>query len=247
MSSAKTWRAALGVLLPLGARFAPPDDLPSSRAAVPESRSKDGSSWPKPGACGGRSFHGLSAPIRTRSAPPGTGRNDAPITRPCATSLPGRGQPDAPHHQRQQGEHHPEEKEVDAERRVVSEKKRQHAQQITLRAMPKIESIDAARQTAHWLYEGVETPHRSCGIALAETFGLPTEPYQAFRKGGITGEGPCGAIQAGMVILGQILGDPDPTGAVTPGATGGGRGLPGAMEGGALRRRPPAPTSSATT
>ena len=76
--------------------------------------------------------------------------------------------------------------------------------------------IEAARETAHWLYEGVETPHRSCGIALAETFELPTEPYQAFRKGGITGEGPCGAIQAGMVILGQILGDPDPTGAVTP-------------------------------
>ncbi len=59
------------------------------------------------------------------------------------------------------------------------------------------------------------TPHRSCGIALAETFGLPTAPYQAFRRGGITGEGPCGAICAGAVILGQIFGDPDPTGPVT--------------------------------
>jgi hypothetical protein len=76
--------------------------------------------------------------------------------------------------------------------------------------------IEQARRTAFVLYEGEQTPHRSCGIALAETFGLPTAPYQAFRKGGITGEGPCGAIQAGMVILGQLLGDPDPTGAVTP-------------------------------
>lgn len=76
--------------------------------------------------------------------------------------------------------------------------------------------IEAARRRAHTLYEGVETPHRSCGIALAETFCLDTEPYQAFRRGGITGEGPCGSIQAGLIILGQLLGDPDPTGAVTP-------------------------------
>ncbi|MDH3592068.1 MAG: C-GCAxxG-C-C family protein [Planctomycetota bacterium] len=76
--------------------------------------------------------------------------------------------------------------------------------------------IEAARKKAFTLYEGVQTPHRSCGIALAETFGLPTAPYQAFRKGGITGLGPCGAIQAGLVILGELLGDPDPTGAVTP-------------------------------
>lgn len=76
--------------------------------------------------------------------------------------------------------------------------------------------IEAARKKAFVLYEGVKTPHRSCGIALAETFGLATEPYQAFRKGGITGSGPCGSIQAGLAILGQLLGDPDPTGAVTP-------------------------------
>ena len=76
--------------------------------------------------------------------------------------------------------------------------------------------ITEARRTAHILYEGVATPHRSCGIALAETFGLPTRPYQSFRRGGITGEGPCGAIQAGLVILGELLGDPDPTGARTP-------------------------------
>ena len=76
--------------------------------------------------------------------------------------------------------------------------------------------VEEARRTAFVLYEGVETPHRSCGIALAETFGLETAAYQAFRKGGITGEGPCGAIQAGMTVLGQLLGDPDPTGGITP-------------------------------
>jgi len=76
--------------------------------------------------------------------------------------------------------------------------------------------VEAARRTAHVLYEGRITPHRSCGVALAETFGLRTPPYQAFRKGGVTGEGPCGAIQAGAAILGELLGDPDPCGPVTP-------------------------------
>lgn len=76
--------------------------------------------------------------------------------------------------------------------------------------------IAAAREKAFVLYEGVRTPHRSCGIALAETFGLPTRPYQALRRGGITGKGACGAIRAGEHVLGELLGDPDPTGAVTP-------------------------------
>lgn len=76
--------------------------------------------------------------------------------------------------------------------------------------------IAAAREKAYVLYEGVRTPHRSCGIALAETFGLPTRPYQALRRGGITGQGACGAIRAGEHVLGELLGDPDPTGAVTP-------------------------------
>lgn len=76
--------------------------------------------------------------------------------------------------------------------------------------------VAAARDKAFVLYEGVRTPHRSCGIALAETFGLPTRPYQALRKGGITGKGACGAIRAGEHVLGELLGDPDPTGAVTP-------------------------------
>ncbi len=76
--------------------------------------------------------------------------------------------------------------------------------------------ITAARDLTFTLYEGVRTPHRSCGIALAETFGRATAPYQVLRRGGITGTGPCGALRAGEHILGELLGDPDPTGAVTP-------------------------------
>src|SRR5258706_7630061 len=76
--------------------------------------------------------------------------------------------------------------------------------------------ITAARDKAFILYEGVRTPHRSCGIALAETFGLPTPAYQALRRGGITGKGDCGAIRAGEQVLGELLGDPDPIGVVTP-------------------------------
>ncbi|MBI4585430.1 MAG: hypothetical protein HY717_15565 [Planctomycetes bacterium] len=62
----------------------------------------------------------------------------------------------------------------------------------------------------------MQVPHRSCGIALAETFNLPARPYQCLRRGGITGEGECGAIKAGELVLGEYLGDPDPTGMVTP-------------------------------
>ena len=75
--------------------------------------------------------------------------------------------------------------------------------------------ITRAEQTTHALYDGVRVPHRSCGIALAETFRCATAPYQSLRKGGITGRGECGAIKAGELILGELLGDPDPTGAVT--------------------------------
>ncbi len=75
--------------------------------------------------------------------------------------------------------------------------------------------IQQAYDTAHTLYAGKVTQHRSCGICLAETFGLKTNPYQSLRRGGITGEGECGAIRAGTLILGEILGDPNPTAAVT--------------------------------
>ena len=72
------------------------------------------------------------------------------------------------------------------------------------------------RSKAFVLYDGERTPHRSCGIALAETFGVETSAYQSLRRGGITGRGTCGAVMAGQLILGELLGDPDPTGAVTP-------------------------------
>lgn len=82
--------------------------------------------------------------------------------------------------------------------------------------MTRAELVAALRERARLLYDGKETPHRSCGIALAETFGRPTAPYQALRRGGITGKGTCGAVVAGQLVLGELLGDPDPTGPVTP-------------------------------
>ncbi|MEM7263382.1 MAG: hypothetical protein AAF488_15440 [Planctomycetota bacterium] len=90
-------------------------------------------------------------------------------------------------------------------------------QNPALRALSdeELRTIRAAREKAFVLYEGRETPHRSCGIALAETFNLPTPAYQSLRRGGITGRGECGAIKAGELVLGELLGDTDPTGAVT--------------------------------
>lgn len=79
-----------------------------------------------------------------------------------------------------------------------------------------VEGRGPLRSKALVLYEGARTPHRSCGIALAETFGRPTAPYQNLRRGGITGAGTCGAVTAGQLLLGEFLGDPDPTGPVTP-------------------------------
>jgi len=74
----------------------------------------------------------------------------------------------------------------------------------------------AAARRAFVLYEGEQVRHRSCGIALAETFGLRSAPYQILRRGGLTGEGECGAVRAGEMVLGEVLGDPDPAGPVTP-------------------------------
>ena len=82
------------------------------------------------------------------------------------------------------------------------------------------DTAKAARDRAFTLYEGKVTPHRSCGIALAETFGRPTAPYQSLRRGGITGCGECGAVVGGRLVLGELLGDPDPTGPVTPALRG---------------------------
>ena len=76
--------------------------------------------------------------------------------------------------------------------------------------------VQRVRDTAHALYAGEVTPHRSCGIAMAETFGRSTPPYQALRRGGITGCGECGVLLGARMVLGELLGDPDPTGQVTP-------------------------------
>jgi hypothetical protein len=82
--------------------------------------------------------------------------------------------------------------------------------------LPVVQGHGPIRSKALVLYEGSQTPHRSCGIALAETFGRAPAAYQSLRRGGITGEGTCGAIVAGQLVLGELLGDPDPTGKVTP-------------------------------
>ena len=79
-----------------------------------------------------------------------------------------------------------------------------------------VQGTGPIRSKALTLYEGTQTPHRSCGIALAEAFGRATAPYQSLRRGGITGHGTCGAVMAGQLLLGEFLGDPSPTGAVTP-------------------------------
>ena len=76
--------------------------------------------------------------------------------------------------------------------------------------------VSAATERARLLYDGAAVAHRSCGIAIAETFGRAPAAYQSLRRGGITGHGQCGAIKGGELVLGELLGDPDPTGAVTP-------------------------------
>ena len=73
------------------------------------------------------------------------------------------------------------------------------------------DQIKRTCETCRVLYDGKLTPHRSCGMAMAETFGLPSKSYQALRKGGLTGKNTCGVIQGGRMVLGELLGDPDPT------------------------------------
>jgi hypothetical protein len=82
--------------------------------------------------------------------------------------------------------------------------------------MSRDELVAAIRERTRLLYEGRQVAHRSCGIALAEAFGRDPRPYQALRRGGVTGDGECGAVVAGRLVLGELLGDPDPTGPVTP-------------------------------
>jgi hypothetical protein len=75
--------------------------------------------------------------------------------------------------------------------------------------------IQVARKRATKLYLGEEVPHHSCGAALAVTFGVSARPYQSLRRGGIHGDRFCGSIRGGEMLLGEILGDEDPTAPVT--------------------------------
>lgn len=73
-----------------------------------------------------------------------------------------------------------------------------------------------ARERARLLYDGTRVAHRSCGVAIAETFGRDGRTYVGLRKGGLTGMGPCGAILGGKLVLAEVLGDPDPLAPATP-------------------------------
>jgi hypothetical protein len=78
------------------------------------------------------------------------------------------------------------------------------------------ELVAAVREKARVLYEGKQVAHRSCGMAVAETFDRDPRPYQALRRGGITGVGHCGAIVAGGLVLGEVFGFPESSAAVSP-------------------------------
>ncbi|HSN93192.1 MAG TPA: C-GCAxxG-C-C family protein [Anaeromyxobacteraceae bacterium] len=81
--------------------------------------------------------------------------------------------------------------------------------------MSEQDVVAALRQKARTLYEGREVPHRSSGVALAEAFDRDHRPYQGLRRGGVTGDGECGAVVAGRLLLGEMFGYPDPTAPVS--------------------------------
>ncbi len=75
--------------------------------------------------------------------------------------------------------------------------------------------VDRIATLAFQLYDGELFQHRSCGIAMAEAFGRPTPAYQALRRGGLSGRGPCGVVLGARLILGELLGSPDPAAPTT--------------------------------
>jgi len=77
--------------------------------------------------------------------------------------------------------------------------------------MTEQEIVAALREKARVLYEGKGVPPRSSGVALAEAFDREHRPYQGLRRGGVTGDGECGAVVAGRLLLGEMFGYPDPT------------------------------------
>ena len=76
-------------------------------------------------------------------------------------------------------------------------------------------AAEVASAIGERLYAGEQVAHRSCGIAIAETFGRETPTYQALRRGGLTGCGECGAIVAGKLVLGELYGDSSPVAPAT--------------------------------
>lgn len=77
------------------------------------------------------------------------------------------------------------------------------------------EGIARFRKEAHRLYEGVQVAHHSCGASIAVTFSSDPRPYQSLRRGGLSGNRFCGSIRGGELLLGEVLGDPSPSGSVT--------------------------------
>lgn len=75
--------------------------------------------------------------------------------------------------------------------------------------------VAQARKLSNAYYTNQFGAHYSCGIAIALTFGLDPKSYRSLRRGGILGYSECGALKAGEMVLGEFLGDPDPTGPVT--------------------------------
>lgn len=79
------------------------------------------------------------------------------------------------------------------------------------------EAIAAAfGEKSRILYEGRLTPHRSCGVAVAEAFDRRAPAYHALCRGGFDGQGQCGAIVAGQLLLGELLGPTDSTAPTAP-------------------------------
>jgi len=64
---------------------------------------------------------------------------------------------------------------------------------------------DQAARLAQELYEGVRGGHRSSSAAIAEVFSEDPGRYEILHRGWLTGEGPCGAISAAVLVLGSSL------------------------------------------
>lgn len=76
---------------------------------------------------------------------------------------------------------------------------------------------DQASQAAQELYEGTRGPHRSSSVAIAEAFGEDPTAFAGLARGWLTGDGPCGAISAAVLVLNRRFGDPQGNGGVAPG------------------------------